>query len=444
MLRGFKILRKIKSSVLAIPFIAGLIALAIPQSILADEPDTLWTKTYGGSGDDWGSSVQQTSDGGYIIAGGTGSYGAGGGDIWLIKIDSEGNKEWDKTFGESELDWGYSVQQTSDGGYIIAGETWSYGAGEADVWLIKTDSEGNREWDKTFGGSCEDLGYSVQQTSDGGYIISGWTRSYGAGGADVWLIKTDSEGNKEWDKTFGGSDEDYGYSIQQTSDGGYIIAGATESYGAGGWDVWLIKTDSEGNKEWDKTFGGSDEDYGYSIQQTSDGGYIIVGETWSYGAGGADVWFIKTDSEGNKEWDKTFGGSDEDLGSSVQQTSDGGYIIAGVTDSYGAGWADVWLIRLTSEAAIITLTSPHNFQLLCYPIPAKQSMTIKFSLPQESFTTLKLYNVSGQLIKTLSSGKKLAGTYQIDWNTKELPSGIYFLRLETEKQSFTRRIVIVK
>jgi len=307
----------------------------------------LWNKTFGGSSGDYGESVAETSDGGYIIIGTTYSYGAGGSDVYLIKTDADGNELWNKTFGGSDYDYGWSVAETSDGGYIIAGETRSYGAGSADVWLIKTDADGNMLWQKTFGSSGYDHGCSVVETSDSGYIIVGETNSYGAGSYDAWLIKTDASGNEEWNKTFGGSGWDDGRSVAETSDGDYVIAGYTDSYGAGYSDVWLIKTDASGNEEWDKTFGGSSSDSGRSVAETSDGGYVIAGYTDSYGAGYSDVWLIKTDASGNKEWDKTFGGSDDDYGYSVAETSDGGYIIAGDTNSYGAGSYDIWLIKVS-------------------------------------------------------------------------------------------------
>ena len=337
-----------KNIVLGVCFVL-LTSMFIGSAVGVSVPKEEWNKTFGGLDIEKAESVQQTSDGGYIIAGYTESYGAGEYDVWLIKTDSRGNKEWNKTFGGSYGDFAYSVQQTSDGGYIIAGHTESYGAGEYDVWLIKTDSRGNKEWDKTFGGSYDDLAYSIQQTSDGGYIIAGKTKSYGAGESDVWLIKTDSRGNKEWDEVFGGSNSEWACSIQQTSDGGYIIAGKTKS------DVWLIKTDSRGNKEWDKAFGGSNFEWAWSVQQTSDRGYIVAGFTASSGEGHIDVLLIKTDSRGNMEWSKTFGGLYEDWAGSVQQTSDGGYIITGYTSHslYGVESdihvSDVWIIKTDSK-----------------------------------------------------------------------------------------------
>ena len=368
-------------------------------------PGAEWDKIFGGLSDDEACSVKQTSDGGYIVVGQTYSYDIGSGDVWLIKTDSEGNLQWDKTFGGAKADYGDAVQQTLDGGYIIVGSTFSYGAGETDVWLIKTDSNGNQQWDRTFGGEGYEWGSSVQQTLDGGYIIAGENGLNG----DVWLIKVDSEGNRQWDKTsvrgwgssvqqtldggyiitgwtpsedgllikvdsegneewnkkFGESGDDRGISVEQTSDGGYIVVGLVgKTYNIGSGDIWLIKTDSSGNQQWDKTFGGAEADYGNAVQQTLDGGYIIVGFTSSYGAGETDVWLIKIDSSGNQQWDKTFGGAEADYGNAVQQTLDGGYIIAGSVSSNGAGMGDVWLIKVAGEKVA---NQPPTASFTCSP-----------------------------------------------------------------------------
>jgi hypothetical protein len=376
----------------------------------ANGPPVQLQKTFGGSDLDNGYSVQQTTDGKYIIAGRTKSFGAGKTDVYLIKTEPNGYIQWQKTFGAADEDLGYSVQQTIEGGYIVAGTTYSFGAGTSDVYLIKTDPNGDSQWEKTFGGSYEDYGQSVQQTADGGYIIAGWSeivyevqkayliktypngniqweKTFGgsgwdwgewvqqtldggyivAGGTaeDVYLIKTDKDGNNQWQKTFGGSSSDWGSSVQQTSDGGYIIAGQTRSFGAGHSDVYLIKTDPNGISHWEKTFGGGKAEYGRSVKQTADGGYIIAGTTHSIGAGSSDIYLIKTDSNGNLEWEKTFGGSGNEYDGSVQQTTDGGYIVAGTSYSFGSGKSDVYLIKLCSDGTLagdLNCDSTINFE----------------------------------------------------------------------------------
>jgi hypothetical protein len=410
--------------------------------------DTLFTKTFGGSDWDDGRSVQQTTDGGYILAGYTSSLGAGSFDVYLIKTDANGDTLFTKTFGGSGNDHSNSVQQTSDGGYIIAGVTYSFGAGFYDVYLIKTDVNGDTLFTKTYGGGGDDYGSSIQQTSDGGYIIAGGTESFGTGSGDVYLIKTDANGNTLFTKTFGGSDNDYGYSVQQTSDGGYIIAGGTESFGADSGDVYLIKTDANGDMLFTKTFGGSGYDIGNSVHQTSDGGYIIAGQTYSFGAGG-DVYLIKTDANGNTLFTKTFGGSGYDRSYSVQQTSDGGYIIAGRTSSFGAGGYDVYLIKTDANGIVPVKENeytPLHFSLhQNYPNPFNPTTTLSFVISHSSFVTLKVYNVFGQEVATLINNKHLeAGNHSVEFNASNLPSGVYFYRLQAGSYVATKKLLLTK
>lgn len=310
-----------------------------------------WERWFGGSEDDKAYSVQQTSDGGYIIAGYTYSSEAGSSDVYLVKTDSEGNMEWEKTFGGKGSDIGYSVRQTKDGGYIVGGFTSSYGAGGDDAYLIKTDAAGNMQWEQVYGGSKQDQYYSVRQTLDGGYVLVGATFSFGAGHRDGHLIKTDSDGNVQWDKTFGGGNHDATGWVEQTTDGGYIVAGYTNSYGVGDLDAYLIKTDPNGDQEWQQTFGGPNRDQAYSVRPTADGGYVLGGISHSYGAGDRDIYLIKTDSNGNLEWNQTFGEDGEEMGWIVSQTIDGGYIIGGATDAPDvfSSVGDAYLIKTDSR-----------------------------------------------------------------------------------------------
>jgi uncharacterized delta-60 repeat protein len=301
-------------------------------------------------------STRQTSDGGYIVTGWTESFGAGNADLWVLKLNSSGNVQWQKTYGDVDGEGAESIQQTSDGGYIVAGETASFGIGEVDLWVLKLDSSGNVQWERSYGGGGdnEDSASSIQQTRDGGYIVAGEIQSFGAGGEDIWILKLDSSGNVQWERSYGGGgdNEDSASSIQQTRDGGYIVAGPTESFGAGDEDLWVLKLNSSGNVQWQKAYGEVDGEGAEYIQQTSDGGYIVTGWTASFGSGGEDFWVLKLASNGNVQWQKTYGGGNDDEAMSIQQIADGDYIVAGWTESFGAGDADLWVLKLDSNGNV--------------------------------------------------------------------------------------------
>lgn len=300
-------------------------------------------------------SIEPTSGNGYILAGST-TLSETGVDAWLIKIDANGSEQWNKTYGGNNPDWIGMAQPTSDGGFVLTGYTKSYGKG-GDAWLIKTDAKGNKQWSKTFGGKNSDWVVSVKKTSDDGYILAGTTESFGAGKNDAWLVKTDANGNNQWERTFGGTEDDMISSLQKTSDGGFILTGDTVSYG-GSYDpyndcywpkVWLIRTDSNGNLQWNRTLGEHAGNWGKSVQQTSDGGFIVAGVGSFY-----DAQLIKTDSNGSEQWNKTFGRDYyRETAYSVQQTQDGGYIFGGNSLHSFSSEGGAWLTKADANGNLL-------------------------------------------------------------------------------------------
>jgi nicotinamide riboside kinase len=382
-------------------------------------------------------SVQQTSDGGYIVAGSTRSFGAGRHDIILIKTDANGNRIWAKTYGGTEDDRAYAVQQTSDGGYIVAGSTRSFGAGRDDIILIKTDANGNRIWAKTYGGTEDDRAYAVQQTSDGGYIVAGSTRSFGAGRHDIILVKTDANGNRIWAKTYGGTEDDRAYAVQQTSDGGYIVAGSTRSFSGGRDDIILIKTDANGNIIWAKTYEGTDDDMdrAYAVQQTSDGGYIVAGSTRSFGAGRHDIILIKTDANGNI-------GSCEIVQNVSPTVNTVSPTVTTPSPSVSSVSPTVNSVSPTVTSPTLTVSAPCplsddnelGISESCKPVsgiitPYKGGIKVSSSGEFE----VKVYNVSGVMVKSIK-GK--------DEVKLELSRGVYFVEVISGGKVIREKVVV--
>jgi len=307
----------------------------------------LWTKTYGGTGDEADCSVEQTSDKGYIIASRTNSFGVGNSDIYIVKTDSMGNLMWSKTYGGSVWEEGHSIVIANDG-YVHVGFTDSYGAGNDDIYMMKIDFAGNMLWASTFGGIGNDHGHKVKIDSSGSFLIAGTTNSFNNLSYDFYLIKVSNQGDILWSKTYGASQDDIGWDVQAFSDS-YYMTGYTNSAGQGLNDFLLLKTDLNGNILWSKTYGGAGDELAYAIEKTKDNHLLLTGETSSFGNGDEDIFIIKTDLEGNVTWSKTYGGMLEDGSQYAQNASDSGYIISGYTQSFGGGQWDFCMIKTDAQ-----------------------------------------------------------------------------------------------
>jgi len=443
-----------------------------------------WEKSLGGDSDEIAYNIKQTPDGGYIVAGSSNSFNGdvtvnhGRKDYWIVRLDANGKIIWQKSFGGSDDDEAYSIDLTSDGGYIAAGFSFSIdrdtikrdSTGLSDYWVVKMDKDGNLEWEKSYGGSASDIAWGIRQTKDNGYFVTGYSESQDGevtgnhGKDDYWIIKIDSIGNLKWEKSYGGSSTDWAYSSDLTKDGGLVVVGLTFSVDGdvsgnhGQYDFWVIKIDSTGKLAWQKSLGGSNGDAANSVKQTSDGGYIIVGNTLSndgdvslnHDPNGStlDYWVVKLDSLGNLEWQKTLGGTSDDYGECIRQISDSSFIVAGSTESddgdvIGHNFqTDYWIVKLgyapKDEVAFSGKLPNRSFN---YPNPFTEKTTIIFAQPINSNSTLFLYNLLGEQMQKVIIP---IGSENVLIDRRGLSSGVYVYRVMSEGIMILSGDIIVK
>jgi hypothetical protein len=305
-----------------------------------------WEKSYGGTDDDRGYSLCRTSDGGFIITGYTNSFENESYVLYLIKTDAKGDTQWTRTFTDKGDDVGYSVKQTPDGGYIVVGETGKYP--KMDILLLKTDPKGELLWKKRFGGPDDDSGYSVCVTNDGGIILVG-KKYYDETEHNVYAVRTDKDGNIVWKTCYGGEEIDEGRAVKQTSDSGFIIVGKTQSFSETS-DVIVIRTDSCGDTLWMRAFGGENLEIGTDVIETEEGDFVVTGYSCSPETWVADAYVIKIDSQGKLVWEKTIGSEGDERTYAIVETEDKGFLIAGYTQfEHDAGGDEVQLLKIDSE-----------------------------------------------------------------------------------------------
>lgn len=357
-----------------------------------DDGDMLWNKTFGGANYDYGLDIVELVDG-YIITGYTNSYSASY-DLWLIRTDLSGDEIWSVTHGGSVSDYGREVVACSGGGFTVAGYTDSYGEGNHDMWLLHTDAVGNHLWNETYGGTNSEQGYDLVELSGSGYALVGYTISFGAGSADAWLVRTDTTGNHLWNETYGTTSADYGYSLIECSGGGYAISGRTSSYGAIDGAAWLVRTDASGNHQWNETYDFPETDGADAVIECSDGGFALAGYSEpvlplnsraSQRISIYDALVVRTDSTGNMQWYNIFGESPNDQFKALVESGNGDLVIAGYTQSYGAGVSDGWLMKI--RYPLVWDPAPTD-QTLAYGVP------LAYDLNASSFFALATWTLN--------------------------------------------------
>jgi len=465
----------------------------------AQTPDTLWSRTYGGTLREGAYDIDRTNDGNYIVTGEieTSQYNT---DVFLLKVDPQGDTIWTASFGDIDTDeFGRSVRQTSDWGFIIGG----YGgvSQENEVILIKTDSLGNEEWSTAFGPTADNRAHVVRETSDGGFIIAGqaWIIHGAFGSYDMYVIKTNAFGELEWERFIGESMNQYALGVCEAENGDFVAAGRTQ---ASGWDAYLVRlspsgdsvwtravgegaqndatdilaladgsgfmftgihydpsdggssailarADNDGNIVWWHNYGGVDEEWGQSLVATADGGYVIGGMMSRFDIGW-NVYVVKTDSLGNEEWSENYGGTGDDRGYGITYGYDGSIVIAGWTSSYGGGWLDVYLLKyegsfvgIEGEEQITNLPSAVRLDQN-YPNPFNAQTTIRFSLSEPSNVIVEIYDILGRMVESIFENEKQAGDYTLIWNADNVPSGVYFYSIQAGDYAETKKMVLLK
>ncbi|MDH3216916.1 MAG: T9SS type A sorting domain-containing protein [Candidatus Krumholzibacteria bacterium] len=473
--------------------IAAIVVLAT-AALSAQGPDITWMRTYGGDNDDIIYAVNAVGDG-YIIAGKTTSFGAGNADLYILRTDANGDSLWMTVWGTSRQEHGrdviscsgggyavvgnerliqnsypqivfhrldaagnivntrnyghigadeaWSIVETSDGGFAIAGITDVSNSGQTDVYLVRTDASGDTLWTRAWGGGDDDEGHCVEQTPDGGFVVAGNTLSFGAGSADIYLLRVDAFGDTLWSRTYGGSSGDWGRCVRLTSDGGFVVAGYTSSYGAGQSDMYLVKTDAGGDTLWTRTYGLNHYEYCNSVVEVNNG-YTLVGHSESFGAF-KDLYIVRTNLFGDTLWTKVIGGDSQDWGYDIESTADGGYIVAGYTNSYGASDNDAWLIKLGYDpTGIDNHTRLPALQVKNHPNPFNPTTTITYRLPDACHVTVKVFDASGRRVATLYDGEKEAGQHNLRWNAAGFRSSVYFVQLDASGETRVAKAVLLK